>query len=64
MVGYRTVVPGRYKRTMEDKPHWTELCQQAAVEQDHEKLMELIDEINRLLEDKEQRLRPTPRKQG
>jgi hypothetical protein len=47
---------------MKDKPHWTELCEQASVEQDHEKLMELINEINRLLDDKEQRLRPAPPK--
>ena len=38
---------------MKDK----ELCQQAAVEQDPKKLMELVKEINRLLEEKEQRLR-------
>ena len=48
---------------MKDKPHWMELCQQASVEQDHEKLMKLIEEINRLLEEKEERLRPErPRK--
>jgi hypothetical protein len=35
---------------MKDKPHWTELCQQTSVEQDHEKLMELIKEITRLLD--------------
>jgi hypothetical protein len=45
---------------MKDKPQWTELCQQASVEQDHEKLMELINEITRLLDEKETRLRPTP----
>src|SRR6266849_5036001 len=31
-----------------------------AVEQDHEKLMELINEITRLLDEKEERLRPDP----
>ena len=35
---------------------WQELCAQAAVEQDREKLIELVKEINRLLEEKEQRL--------
>jgi hypothetical protein len=35
---------------------WRELCAQAAVEQDPQRLMELIREINRLLEEKEQRL--------
>jgi hypothetical protein len=33
------------------------LCQQAAVEQDPDKFMELIHEITRLLEEKERRLR-------
>jgi hypothetical protein len=42
---------------MKDKERWLELCQQAAVEQDSKKFMELIQEINRLLEEKEQRLR-------
>jgi hypothetical protein len=32
------------------------LCEQAALEQDPEKLMELVSEINRLLEEKEKRL--------
>jgi hypothetical protein len=36
--------------------HWKELCAQAAVEQDPQKLLELTQEINRLLEAKEQRL--------
>jgi hypothetical protein len=42
---------------MKDKPYWMELCQQASVEQDPEKLMELIAEINRLLDEKEERLK-------
>jgi hypothetical protein len=42
---------------MKDNPRWEELCKQAAVEQDSKKFMELIQEINRLLEEKEQRLR-------
>ena len=41
---------------MKDKERWLELCQQAAVEQDPKKLMELVAEINRLLQEKEQRL--------
>jgi hypothetical protein len=44
---------------MKDKPHWTELCQQAAVEQDSKKLLELVTEINRLLGEKQERLRET-----
>ena len=35
---------------------WQKLCEQAADEQDPQKLMELIDEINRFLETKEERL--------
>jgi hypothetical protein len=46
------------KRAMKDKPHWMELCQQPSVEQDDpEKLMELVKEINHLLDDKDKRLR-------
>jgi hypothetical protein len=37
---------------MKGNPHWMELCQQASVEQDHENLMELINEINGPLNDK------------
>jgi hypothetical protein len=36
---------------------WQQLCQQACVEQDSKRLIGLIREINRLLEEKEQRLR-------
>ena len=39
------------------KERWIELCEQAVVEQDDEKLMRLIDEINRMLEQKDERLR-------
>jgi hypothetical protein len=35
---------------------WQELCAQAAKEQDPEKLMELVEEINRLLAEKQARL--------
>ena len=34
------------------KERWWELCQQAAVEQDPEKLLQLVAEINALLEAK------------
>ena len=40
----------------EAKERWMRLCEQAALEQDPEKLMQLVGEINRLLEEKEQRL--------
>ena len=36
---------------------WLQLCELATVEQDSEKLMGLITEINRLLEEKEERLK-------
>jgi ABC-type transporter Mla subunit MlaD len=41
---------------MRDKERWLELCEQAAVEQDADKLFTLIHEITRLLDEKEQRL--------
>ena len=44
----------------ENLQKWMELCEQAATEQDPEKLMELISEINRLLEAKERRLKGNP----
>ena len=40
----------------ENAERWLRLCEQAAVEQDPHKLMELINEINRLLSEKEDRL--------
>jgi hypothetical protein len=40
----------------ENEERWEELCRQASVEQDPKKLHELIVEINRLLEAKQQRL--------
>ncbi len=41
----------------EDESRWRELCEQAVKEQDSEKLMRLVEEINRLLESKSQRLK-------
>ena len=40
-----------------DAKTWQELCEQAAVEQDHKKLLELVAEINRLLDKKADRLK-------
>jgi hypothetical protein len=40
----------------ERKERWFELCELAAVEEDPDKLVELVREINRLLEEKRQRL--------
>jgi hypothetical protein len=50
----------------EKKEMWMQLCERAANEQDPEKLMELVKEINRLLEEKERRLKNTSdnRKRG
>jgi hypothetical protein len=36
---------------------WRKLCEQAAIEQDSDRLLELIQEITRLLEEKEERLK-------
>ena len=41
----------------EQKEKWFELCEQAAVEQDPEKLMALVRQINALLDEKERRVR-------
>jgi len=41
---------------MRNKERWQELCKQAAVEQDSEKLLALVQEINRLLDEKRDRL--------
>jgi hypothetical protein len=41
----------------EAKERWQRLCEQAVVEQDPERLIELTTEITRLLEEKEKRLR-------
>lgn len=44
----------------EKRERWRELCEQAETEQDPKKLVELAEEINRLLEEKEQRLKRRP----
>jgi hypothetical protein len=41
----------------ENKERWKDLCEQASKEQDPAKLHELIKEINRLLDQKEARLK-------
>jgi hypothetical protein len=48
--------PERSAQLQEKTERWFELCQQAAVEQDPQKLLALIKEINDLLEAKEARL--------
>jgi hypothetical protein len=44
----------------ETKERWMELAAQAASEQDPQRLIELVREINELLEAKERRLGITP----
>lgn len=41
---------------MQNAELWRKLCEQAVIEQDPLKLMQLVTEINRLLLEKEQRL--------
>jgi hypothetical protein len=48
----------------EVKEHWLQLCERAAVEQDHGRLLQLIAEITRLLEEKERRLKDEKRAQA
>jgi hypothetical protein len=50
------MVKGKYLMEGERKQRWEHLCEQAAKEQDPERLMVLIREINQLLEEKEARL--------
>lgn len=38
------------------KEQWIQLCEEAAVEQDSERLMKLVTEITRMLDEKEERL--------
>ncbi len=41
---------------MQGNERWKQLCEQASVEQDPKKLVELITEINKLLDAKKHRL--------
>lgn len=43
------------------KEQWMQLCEQAAVEQDPERLLVLVSEINRMLGEKEKRLAHKPK---
>jgi hypothetical protein len=43
-----------------NKERWKALCEQAEVEKDPAKLQELAKEINRLLDEKEARLKGSP----
>lgn len=46
---------------MEDNEHWMELCEQASNEPDPERLLQLVQQINAVLEEKEARLKTEPR---
>jgi len=43
---------------------WRQLCELAAIEQDPERLLALVKEINRLLDEKEKRLREESEQSG
>ena len=43
------------------KERWLQLCEQAAVEQDPERLLKLVDEISRMLDEKNRRLQQSSR---
>jgi hypothetical protein len=47
----------------EQKEHWKELCAQAAVEQDGEKLLALVKQVNQIL-DAQERLSERPQTKG
>jgi hypothetical protein len=49
-------IKSRPKMQGKAKEEWMRLCEQAAIEQDSEKLMGLVEEINRMLDEKEERL--------
>ena len=42
-----------FERTMTDPEKWKELCAQAAVEQEPQRLFELIQQINEIFDQKE-----------
>lgn len=46
---------------MTDREKWKELCARAAVEKDPQRLLELVQEINRILEEQhKEKNRPDP----
>jgi hypothetical protein len=44
----------------EEKERWVQLCEQAAVEQDPQRLVKLVQEIIRLFEEKKERRQRPP----
>ena len=53
-LGERRFQPGEGSTMKGQKEQWMRLCELAAVEQDQEKLLTLVKEINRLLDEKEE----------
>jgi hypothetical protein len=53
----KSCVFGGLSSEMRAKEKWLQLCEQAAREQDSNKLMELVDEVNRLLLEEEERVK-------
>jgi hypothetical protein len=49
---------------MKDNERWMDLCEQASKEQDPEKLMALTQEIIRVLDEKEARLKDLQRREA
>jgi hypothetical protein len=45
-----------YSATVDDKEEWMKLAEQASAEQDPDKLVALVQEINRLIDEKTARL--------
>jgi len=57
LTGRRVVTDlSRGKLSVQDQEGWKELCAQAAIEQDPKRLLELVQEINRMLAEKQNRL--------
>jgi hypothetical protein len=44
----------------EKKERWILLCEQAAIEQDPQRLLRLVEEIDQLLQEKHERLKRQP----
>ena len=60
MAWYKRFPPEGGSCMDENEDKWKELCAQAATEQDPDKLLELIAQINQLLEARERRLQGSP----
>jgi hypothetical protein len=52
VTGFKDWRPTTIQRKV--KQEWMQLCEQVAVEQDSERMIELVRELNRMLDEKEQ----------